>query len=277
MSIFSFLKKKKTEEKPLAIDQPNESVQHQEEPVNAEPAELSKAYAGGYHEIASPRRVMTSGVPADYYFSGDKNTKGANYKLLAPIAVDCVKALKEGVAVEHSWDPSKCFLVAENDKYAFYNYGCYPDGSGGTTIRQSKTNPKDTVFFGRARMMNCIFHGHLLQVNTSAYADELYLWTKDIETGRERIFPWFGKYAIPTGRGSRYDQDHIKGMHIDSEADAVVIDVERSCCTFVQAQDEEDRLCNIDCKYTLTITYDGEKFHGVAAFDSIKTALVFDE
>lgn len=120
MSLFSFLKKKKIEEKPITFDDPNEPVKHQEGPVDAEPAELSKPYSGGYHEIASPRRVMTSGVSADYYFSGDKNTKGSNYKLLAPIAVDCVKALREGVAVEHSWDPSKCFLVRQATQTALF-------------------------------------------------------------------------------------------------------------------------------------------------------------
>ena len=66
-----------------------------------------------------------------------------------------------------------------------------------------------------------------MQIDNSAYGTELYLFAKDINTGDLKIYPWFGKSAIPTGRGSRYDQDTVKKMYIDENSDSIIIEVSR--------------------------------------------------
>lgn len=77
---------------------------------------------------------MTKGVPADYFFEGDDHNECATLPLLSPMKIDIEKAIKYGIPGKRSWEGSKCIHIAENDEYNFYNYGCYPDGSGGCTV-----------------------------------------------------------------------------------------------------------------------------------------------
>ena len=115
-------------------------------------------------------------------------------------------------------------------------------------------------------MFGCVFHDHLIQVNKSAYGDELYVYAKEIYTGQEKIYKWLGKYSIDTGRGSRYDQDHVQSMRIDEAADTIVLKINRTKCPYITNPNEEDQLTNIDTDYTLTISYRDGDFHAVATY-----------
>ena len=231
-------------------------------------------YHAEHKVITSKRPVMTRGVPADYFFDGNDKIKCKEMNILDSLPIDVYKAYLNGIPGRNAWEGSKCFAIAESENYIFYNYGCYPDGSGGCNLRQNKDNPKKVVFFGKARMMSCIFHDHLVQVDTSAYGTELYLWTKDVHTGKERIYPWFGKYDIPTGRGSRYDQDNVLGMWVDNERDAVIIEVRRSFCESADSSDPE-YVCNADTRYNLIVKYTNGEFVATAEFPELNVSQVF--
>ena len=225
--------------------------------------------------IRTKRPIMSKGVPADYFFDGNDKIKCKEMNILDPLPIDVYKAYLTGVPGRNAWEGSKCFAIAESENYIFYNYGCYPDGSGGCNLRQNKDNPQKVVFFGKSRRMSCIFHDHLVQVDSSAYGTELYLWTKDIHTGKERIYPWFGKYDIPTGRGSRYDQDSVLGMSIDKENDSIIIDVRRHFCEFADPDDLE-YVCNADTNYKLIVKFKNGEFVATAEFPELNVSQIFE-
>ena len=123
-------------------------------------------------------------------------------------------------------------------------------------------------------MNNCIFHNYLMQIDNSAYGTELYLFAKDINTGDLKIYPWFGKYAIPTGRGSRYDQDTVKKMYVDENTDSIIIEVSRQSYINPSADDNE-ALCNADTDYIMTVKYDGKDFYATAEFPELNISVVY--
>ncbi len=286
MGLFSFLKKNKKSNTQATLDAVNtvfdavtESVtaykmMEEDKKNNGEQTKRNVVFQPEHITIKANRTVMTKGVPADYFFEGDERNKCAELPLLSPLKIDIEKAVKEGVAGKQPWEGSKCFLVAENDEYRFYNYGCYPDGSGGCAVGQKKSNPNKVLFFGKARSKTCIFHNKLVQVNGSAYGTELYLFVKDIDSGKEKIYPWFGKYAIPTGRGSRYDQDNVLDMKVDTDSDSIIIEVQRQYY-INPSPDDNEALCNADTTYVMTVKANGDDFQATAEFPELNISVIF--
>lgn len=114
----------------------------------------------------------------------------------------------------------------------------------------------------------------MIQVNGSAYGTELYLFVKDIDSGKEKIYPWFGKYAIPTGKGSRYDQDNVLDMKIDTDSDSTIIEVQRQY--YVNpSPDDNEALCNADTNYIMTVKANGDDFQATAKFPELNISLAF--
>lgn len=134
MGLFSFFKKNKKSNTQATSDAVNtifdavtESVtaykmMEEDKAVNGEQTKRNVVFQPEHIIIKANRTVMTKGVPADYFFEGDERNKCAELPLLSPLKIDIEKAVKEGVAGKQSWEGSKCFLVAENDEYLFYNY-----------------------------------------------------------------------------------------------------------------------------------------------------------
>lgn len=288
MGIFSFFKKKS---KPTTstssdavksiFDAANESVtaykmMQEDMEKNGEQTKRNVVLQPEHVTVKANRTVMTKGFPDDYYFEGDEHNAAATLPLLTPMKINLEKAIKEGVPRKRSWEGSKCILVAENEEYLFYNYGCYPDGSGGCTVGQRKSNPKRVLFFGKAKSKTCIFHDKLVQISTTAYGTELYLYVKDINTGKEKIYPWFGKYAIPTGRGSRYDQDSILDMRVDTASDSIIIEVKREFY-INPSPDDNESICNADTNYVMTIKLDGDELYATAYYPELNVSVVFTE
>ena len=286
MGLFSIFKKNKSNKSALGSEAINSIFDAANESVNAyNMMEKEKQENGGqlkknvvcqpeHITITSSRKVMTRGVPAEYYFPGDNTNSSGEFSFLKALKIDIANAVKNGIPGKNSWEGSKCFLVAENNEYGVYNYGCYPDASGGCTVIQKKANPSRVLFMGKAKMNNCIFHNYLMQIDNSAYGTELYLFAKDINTGDLKIYPWFGKYAIPTGRGSRYDQDTVKKMYVDENTDSIIIEVSRQSYINPSADDNE-ALCNADTDYIMTVKYDGKDFYATAEFPELNISVVY--
>lgn len=258
----------------------NESVtaykmMEEDKQKNGEQTKRNVVYQRDHITLKANRSVMTKGSPADYYFEGDNLNKSATLPILAPLKINIEKALRDGIPGKSSWEGSKCILATENEDYRFFSYGCYQDGSGGCIIAQKKSDPKKVYFFGKARKYKCIYHNKLVQIDNSAYGTELYLYVKDINTGKERIYPWFGKYAIPTGRGSRYDQDIVKSMEVDSNSDSIVIKVHRRYYINPSSDDNES-ICNADTDYLMTVKDNGNDFHAIAEFPELNVSVIFN-
>lgn len=285
MGLFSFLKKNKktTQATSDAMNTISDTViesviaykmMEADKAINGEQTKRNVVFQPEHITIRANRTAMTRGVPADYFFGGDERNKCAELPLLSPLKIDIEKAVKEGIAGKQRWEGSKCFLVAENDEYRFYNYGCYPDGSGGCTVGQKKTDPKEVLFFGKARSKTCVFHNQLVQVDGSAYGTALYLFVKDIESGKEKIYPWFGKYAIPTGSGSRYDQDNVLDMKVDTASDSIIIEVQRRYY-LNPSPDDNEAICNADTNYVMTVKANGDNFQATAEFSELNVSVIF--
>lgn len=286
MGLFSFLKKKKgnseihSDAAKSIVDATIESVtayqMMKEDPKTENQAEKNVVFQPEHITIRANRTTMTKGVPADYFFCGDENNECGERPLLSPLKIDIEKAVEDGVPGASFSLKSDCILIAENDEYRFYNYGCFSDGSGGCNVGQKKSNPKEVFFFGSAKTNTCIFHNKLVQINGSAYGTELYLFVRDIVSGKEKIYPWFGKYAIPTGRGSRYNQDIILDMKVDEDSDSIIINVKRRHYINPSPNDTE-ALCNADTKYIMTVKDNGDDFEAVAEYPELNISVVFGD
>lgn len=226
--------------------------------------------------VKANRAMMTKGVPAEYFFEGDAHNKSKELALRSPLKINIEKALKEGVPGAQPRRGSGCAFIAETDEYRFYNYGCYSDGGGGCTIAQKKSKPKQALFFGKSKHYTCIFHNKLMQIDSIAHGTGLYLFVKDIDSGKEQIYPWFGKYAIPTGWGSRYDQDRILDMRVDADSDSVIIEVQRRYY-INPALDDSEAICNADTTYTMTVKDCGAKFRATADFPELNVSVIFED
>lgn len=286
MGLFSLFKKSKKQSNNISsesiqsvYDEISESVttyqmMQEDEKKNGKQTKRNVVFQPEHITIKADRTMMTKGVPADYFFDGDENNKCGERPLLSPLKIDIEKAVKDGVPGASFSMKSNCILIAENDEYRFFNYGCFPDGSGGSNVCQKKDNPKQVLFFGKARTKTCIYHNKLVQINDSAYGTELYLFVKDITSGEEKIYPWFGKYAIPTGRGSRYDQDTILDMKVDEASDSIIINVQRQFY-INPSPDDNEALCNADTNYVMTVKINGDDFEAVAEYSELNISVVF--
>lgn len=287
MGIFSFFKKNKN--KNSAPSSGAESIfnavaesmtalkmMEEDKQKNGEQTKRNVVFQPEHVTIKANRMTMTEGNPGDYFFEGDEHNDCATLPLLSLLKIDIEKAIKDGIAGKRAWEGSKCMFLLENEEYRFYNYGCYNDGSGGCTVAQSKINPEQVLFFGKSRSKSCIYHEKLVQINNSEYGTELYLFVKDIKTGKERIYPWFGKYAIPTGSGSRYDQDTILDMRVDKDSDSIIIEVQRQYYINPSPTDNEI-ICNADTSYTMTVKSNDTGFYATAEFPELNVSVIFSD
>ena len=249
-------------------------VMEEDEQKNGKKTKRNVVFQPEHITIRARRAIMTKGYPGNYYFFGDEHNKSGTLPLLSPLKIDVEKAVKKGIPRKNDWEPSNCILVAENDEYRFYNYGCYNDGSGGCTIGQKKSNPDQVLFFGKAGVYTCIFHNKLVQVDSSAYGTDFFLFFKDISSGKELICPWFGKYAIPYATGSRYDQDSVLSMKVDAESDSIIIEASRKFY-INPSPDDNEALCNADTNYIMTVKAIGDGFQATADFPELNISVIF--
>ena len=175
MGLFSFLKKKKgnsnihSNAANSILDATMESVSaykmmKEDKQKNGDQTKRNVVFQPEHITIKANREVMTKGFPADYFFDGDANNKCGEFPLRTPLKIDIEKAVKDGVPGASFSMKANCIPIVENDEYRFFNYGCFPDGSGGSNIGQKKDNPNQVLFFGKARTKTCIYHNRLVQM-----------------------------------------------------------------------------------------------------------------
>lgn len=157
-----------------------------------------------------------------------------------------------------------CRLIAESNDYLFYSYMSYQDNSGGYVIRKSKTNPRETLFFGENYQLACIFKNFLFQCGHSGERGRFYIFAKNILTGNVLKCDWLGKgdvFVNINGYGRFYVQDTINNVSV--QGDTLVFDVTRKKSSRSENPDKYD----VDTNYSLKVTIENGHFKPVAYFN----------
>jgi hypothetical protein len=157
-------------------------------------------------------------------------------------------------------------LIAENDKYCFYDFD---DPSNHYILRQNKQNRKEVVSFGWFRFydMFCIWDKFLIMAQSGK--TEKNVWDGfifiDTETGERRdigLRSEYGNMIFINGYGRYYNQDTIKKMY--SKDDVLIIEFHREKYT----QKDADKVpYNEDMDYTLEFMRAGDDFSAHRSFE----------
>ena len=196
------------------------------------------------------------------------------YKILERYKIDIAKTNRNFRDTPQSKGlPQKreyCEKIGESEKYIFYSYLSYNDGSGGYVLRASKEDPRNIVYFGENKKFSCIYKNHLFLVDTIGFTRKLLAISRDIDTGVQFEYDWFGKRSYFKGHGNlhRISQDSVNGLSVIN--DQLVFDVTR---TRVKPYDEnDDDEYNIDSDYKLIVNFKNGSFYATAVFPSKETS-----
>ena len=157
-------------------------------------------------------------------------------------------------------------LIAENDKYCFYDFD---DPSNHYILRQNKQNRKEVVSFGWFRFYDifCIWDKFLIMAKSGKA--EMNVWDSfifiDIETGERnniRLRSEYGNMLFINGYGRCYNQDIVKKMY--SRNNVLIIEFSREKYT---QKDAEKVPYNEDMDYTLEFMRDGNDFSAHRSFE----------
>ena len=167
--------------------------------------------AGGPYEIEKPRKSQTPSEKEIY-----------EYEILEPYRINIEETnrtfLANGGVVDYIEGRKFCELVAENEKYEFYSYRTYSDGSGGYLLRRKKNNPQNIVYFGKNRDFSCIFHDYLFLACRGNQDPRYCPIAQHIETGELIKCDWLSKEQY-----IRYTPDGFgRGVCVDSVDNMVV-------------------------------------------------------
>ena len=160
-----------------------------------------------------------------------------------------------------------CELIAESNDYRFYSYRTCTDGSGGYVLRQEKKAPKNVVYFGGCKRFNCVFKGYLFQVSANDLLGIFAVTARNVVTGEEKKFNWFGKkarYCVINGYGRFFCQDTVKGVSVQDGK--LIFEVSRVKSNDPLNKSEEIDEFDIDTMYKLVVEYIDKKFKAKAVF-----------
>ncbi len=152
-----------------------------------------------------------------------------------------------------------CKLVAESDKYYFYSYRTYRDGSGGYILRREKKQRDRIVYFGEAKKFNIVFNDYLFQVNASCEIGRSHIVAKGIDNGYVLKFDWLSKtpmcYTINNFL-RYYSQDSVSDVFIRNDNLIFKISRKQSNSKDRDISNPYDK--NLD--YELVVTYENGSF-----------------
>ena len=194
------------------------------------------------------------------------------YDMLERYAIDVEKTNAEfhnKTDINEYDEQEYCKLIGETEKYMFYSYKTYTDGSGGYILRQEKERPEIVVYFGESRIFNCIFGNILFQVNDNDETGFFNVLGKNVETGKVYKFNWFSPNSIfvnATGYGRFFCQDTVKKVYVEN--DKLFFEVSRRKSSDPFHEYEGNPKYDVDMDYTLTVTYNEGKLKVVASYPS---------
>ncbi len=128
---------------------------------------------------------------------------------------------KGKIKTNFSGQQELCKIVAEDEKYWFYSYRNYSDGSGGYILRRDKKSKDNITFFGQCKKFNVIFHNYLFQADKRAESGTPHITATNITTGDIQNFnQWLSdeKIMLILGHFGRfYGKDFIDDMYISND------------------------------------------------------------
>lgn len=158
--------------------------------------------------------------------------------------------------VDDCYGREYCELVAESEKYYFYSYRTYSDGSGGYILRRDKKNKDKIVYFGESKEFNIAFHDYLFQI------DKKGIIGKNIEDGTVQHFNWLStksNFTLNGNFGRYYSQDSVKDIYIDENK--LVLKISR-----VSSHEEPNDIYNRTMVYNIVVNYNNGKFEATKIF-----------
>lgn len=200
------------------------------------------------------RKQQTSGPKEIYY-----------YEILEPYPINIEETNRAylasgGVFAEPFKERKFCELVAENDKYEFYSYRSYEDGSGGYLLRREKSNPNNVVYFGKKRRLNCIFHNYLFQAENSNQRVEDGIKAQDVETGKIFTCDWLSELTYQKAIFDRKfyaSIDRVDDVYVEQEK--LVFKIFRKEYNPRYGEDEQQERI-IEIGYNLIVEYIDNQF-----------------
>lgn len=197
------------------------------------------------------------------------------YKVMERYRIDISKTNRlynEGKSKEGSWGRREfCHVIAEGQKYIFYGYRTFEDGSGGYVLRQEKDNPRKIVFFGDCRLFNCVFHDYLFQVNREGEIGRFGITARHVASGNQIRYNWLSEranYIAINGYGRFYSQDTVEDVYVKDGK--LVFRVSRKKSNDPHHKYEQSDCYDIDVKYDLIVEYVSGEFKATAIFPSCK-------
>lgn len=196
------------------------------------------------------------------------------YKVLERYKIDIEKTnelFQSGQTNTESWkDREFCELVAQDNLYKFYGYRTYSDHSGGYILRQEKKKPKNVVFFGDNKQLNCIFHGYLFQVNHNGELGRFGITGRNVMDGSLTQFNWLSdkaKFILINSYGRFYSQDSVKSVSI--KEDKMVFKVSREQSSDPREKEKATDIYDIDVEYDLVVEFISGKFKATRVFPAV--------
>lgn len=191
------------------------------------------------------------------------------YDMLEKVRVNIKKINKkfQKNPIQNYWGEDEvCLLIGESEKYNFYSYRTYLDGSGGYVLRQDKKKTRKVFFFGESLRFKCVFKDYLFQVDSrGCIGGEYYVYFTHIDTGEIKEFSWFGKGCFWCHHV--YCQDEVTEMI--TEDDKITLMVHRTkdntpACAEKGIPDDDPY--DVDMDYKLVIEYQDGEFIPTAVY-----------
>lgn len=141
-------------------------------------------------------------------------------KMLERYWLNIDKINKNYIPTDYCIEREFCEVVAESEKYLFYNYQTFPDGSGGYILRRDKKDRDKIYFFGKSQEYNIIFNNYLFQARYRELNGNTQITAKNIDDGSIKEFNWLGggKIMFVHGHCGRiYNLECIEKMYVEDD------------------------------------------------------------
>lgn len=202
-----------------------------------------------------------------YMFFKSKDISNCEILEKYKIDIDDVNRLyRIGLPSSQSGPREYCELVAKDNRYNFYGYRTYSDGSGGYILRQEIKNQKKVVFFGKCKKHNIVYNGYLFQVNEHGEVGDYNIIARNIEDGKLIEYEWLSDKAIyvsVNGFGRFNCQDQVKKVFIKD--DKLIFTVSRTKSKDPYHEYQPDKY-DINTQYNLVVEYKAGRFVATKVF-----------
>ena len=158
------------------------------------------------------------------------------YKMFEPFEIDIAQANEERrrLNIQNGKNNADlcCVEIGNNSDFVFYKY--QPDAywsSDEHILRQTKSEPKNIVYFGEAKTYNCIYHDFLFKINGHSItgSNEHQIFLTNVYSGDTYYVNFFatGQVRFPTPDDIHfYCRDVVEEMYVTQD-DHLIVEIKR--------------------------------------------------